>query len=77
MSRKTSTLAATSYLAAERQHHEAARLMVRREQLFDELVERGIDDNTAYARAGVHLADIRSIRAYQKMTRALKLLRAL
>jgi hypothetical protein len=66
-----------SYLAAARQHHEAAKSMERREQLFDELVERGIDDDTAYARAGVHLADIRSIRAYQKMTRALRLLKAL
>jgi hypothetical protein len=66
-----------SYLAAERQHREAARSMEHSEQLFDELVERGIDEDTAWARAGVHLADIRSVRAYQKMTRALRLLNAL
>jgi hypothetical protein len=65
------------YLAAERQHHEAARLMARCEQLFDELVERGVDENRAWLLAGVHLADIRSIRAYQKMTRALWLLKAI
>jgi len=66
-----------AYFAAKRQHHEAARLMARAERTLDRLIENGVDENRAWLLAGVHLADVRCIRAYQKMTRALRLLKAL
>jgi hypothetical protein len=59
-----------SYLAAERQHHEAARLMARCEQMLDRLIDNGVDENLAWTIAGVNLADVREVRAYQQMRRA-------
>jgi hypothetical protein len=63
-----------SYLAAQRQHHEAARVMAHCEATLDRLIESGVDENTAWLLAGMNLADVRSLRAYQKMMRARRLL---
>jgi hypothetical protein len=65
-----------SYLAAQRQHHEAARLMARCERVLDRLIEGGVDENRAYTLAGVALADVRSLRAYGEMSRAREALKS-
>jgi hypothetical protein len=65
-----------AYLAAQRQHREASRVMARAERVLDRLIERGVDEDRAYKVAGVGLADVRAGRAYQEMSRALETLRA-
>jgi hypothetical protein len=65
-----------SYLAAERQHHEAARLMARAERVLDRLIEHGVNENRAWQLAGVHLCDVRSLHASQHMRRARELLKS-
>jgi hypothetical protein len=64
----------TSYLAAQRQHHEAARLMARAERNLDRMIEHGVDEDRAYLAAGVGLADRRCLKTYAKVLRARRLL---
>jgi hypothetical protein len=59
-----------SYLAAQRQHREAERVMARAERMLDRMIEHGVDEDRAYKLAGVALADARSVRAYQDMRQA-------
>jgi hypothetical protein len=65
-----------AYIAAERQHHAAERIMARAERVLDRLLEHDVDENRAYMLAGVALADVRSLRAYQEMSRAGELLKS-
>jgi hypothetical protein len=64
----------TAYLAAQRQHHEAEQLMAAAEATLDRLIESGVDEDRAWTLAGVNLADVRCLRAYQKMLQARRLL---
>jgi hypothetical protein len=65
-----------SYLAAERKHHEASRVMARAERILDRLIENGVAEDRAYRIAGVHLADVRDLRAYGEMSRAREVLKS-
>jgi hypothetical protein len=63
-----------AYLAAQRQHREASRVMARAERNLDRMLERGVDEDRAWLLAGVNLADVRQLHAYGEMHRARELL---
>jgi hypothetical protein len=58
-----------AYITAQRQYHEAARVMARCERMLDRMVEHGVEEGHAYLAAGVGLADRRCLRAYGEMSR--------
>jgi hypothetical protein len=64
----------TSYLVAMARYHEAERVMAAAEAMLDRLIEGGMSEDRAWLLAGVHLADVRCVRAYQAMLRARRLL---
>jgi hypothetical protein len=66
----------TAYLAAQRQHDEAARLMARAERNLDRMIEHGVAEDRAWLLAGVHLCDVRNLRAYGEMSRAREALKS-
>jgi hypothetical protein len=59
-----------TYLAAQRQHDEAERLMAAAEAKLDQLIESGIDENLAWTISGVALCNRRSLNTYAEMRRA-------
>jgi hypothetical protein len=60
------------YIAARARNAEAEATMARAERIFHKLRKRGVDDDRAYALAGVHLADCRSITAGAEEREALR-----
>jgi hypothetical protein len=60
----------TSYVIALAQYQAARRRMVRAERLLDRLLEHGVDEDRAWQLAGMHLCDVRCIKAYAEMRRA-------
>jgi hypothetical protein len=68
------TLAA-EYLAAKAQHDNSEKLFHRASRIAMKLIARRVDDDRAYALAGVGLADERNVRAYQAQRLALERLR--
>jgi hypothetical protein len=56
---------AAAYLKAWDQYVVASRLMNGASRTFNKLTKQGVEENRAYAIAGVSLADHRSIRAHQ------------